>query len=113
VYKPIVDPPDEDTGRRWCHFVAPYEEDLPGQMLFSRESNMLDAIALVALLSKAGIKDFDPLRHMVLVNFDMEEDAHGNIVDLVGRRHGFMGYLDAFAARRYPNLLRPWKPPAP
>jgi hypothetical protein len=87
------------------HFSAGFEEDIPSQAIFTRQSHLQQAQALVGQLARAGIIDFDPIRHIFLMPFDVVEGDGPTVAR--SRRFGYMGYLDVFGAKRYPSILRP------
>ena len=94
-----------DAARQTFHFARAWDEDAPLQGLFCRAGHLDRVVAIQTLLSKAALEGFDPGRHVFLMPFDAL--AAGDRWSLRSRRVGYMGYLDAFAVRNYPFILRP------
>ena len=95
-----------DGGGRLGHFAQPWEEDLPGQAIYSPRSHIDRLVEVQTLLRRGGVEQFDPGSHMFFKPFDVVEQ--GTELRVRARRYSFMGYLDAFVARKYPSVLRPW-----
>ena len=91
------------------HFARAWDEDAPMQGLFCHAGHLDRVIAVQTLLGKAMLETFDPGRHLFLMPFDAV--AAGERWSLRSRRVGYMGYLDAFATRNYPFILRPFVAP--
>jgi hypothetical protein len=88
------------------HFTDAYDEDLPDQGMFSRESHLAQALELAYLLEKLGVTDFDPVRHMIMLPFDLVVDnAPGRPYSIVIQQEGFSGYLDSLARRGVPSAV--------
>ena len=89
-------------------FADVWEEDQPQQGLYGRASHLAQVQALQALLGAATRTGFDPGRHIFMVPFDAT--GGGGRWQVRSRRFAYLGYLDAFAARDYPSILRPYTP---
>jgi hypothetical protein len=96
---------------RVFHFSDVWEEDQPQQSLFCRASHLGQVQALQSLLGAATRTGFDPGRHIFMVPFDAA--GGGGRWQVRSRRFAYLGYLDAFAARDYPFILRPYTPERP
>ncbi len=101
--------PADEAGRVW-HFAQPWEEDQPLQGIFSRDGHVLQITTVQTLLGPSGTQEFDPGRHLFLVPFDAA--PAGERWQVRSRRYAYLGYLDAFATREYPFLLRAYSPEA-